>query len=200
MALSSGTNRPRSSAMRSPTPAAANRAPSAASICGRTAAQPTRSMRRRASWAGARTGWRSITTATTTAIVAEKPSAMRERFFGSTSGEPVAACDLSARVVTSVHAGTRRAGTNRRFFQRCADARRASAVVERGSPRPRPPRPATRTRTMTRHPFTKSGRREPKRSEIAYAPQKIVFCQRFGFVRSRRLRTATTLTTIPASR
>ena len=71
-----------------PTPAVANTAPSAASVCGSTAAQPTVSISRRASRIGASAGGRSISIPTTSATIVAMASEMSVTCFGSTSGAP----------------------------------------------------------------------------------------------------------------
>ena len=72
--VSSGIHRCKIPATIGPTPASANIAPSAASICGSTAAQLTASISRRASTIGAVSGGRSITTPTMNATTVAMPS------------------------------------------------------------------------------------------------------------------------------
>src|SRR5512143_3216966 len=84
----SGIQRARIPATVGPTPASANIAPRAASICGSTAAQLTASINRRASIIGALGGGRNITIPTISATTVASPNEMSVTCLGSTSATP----------------------------------------------------------------------------------------------------------------
>ena len=147
-----------------PTPAIANNAPSAASICGNTAAQPTASSSRRASRMGAKTGGRSITIPIVNATMVATASDITVTCVKSTSGEPLSVMRLKKIVPSTVTIGMVRAGTKSVFPQRCALASRSSRVPASALLWPSPRILAASTIPITRNPLIMSGRREPKRN------------------------------------
>ena len=173
-----------------PTPAAAKTAPSAASICGSTAAHPTWSSSRRASRTGVASPGRSITIATVNAMIVASARATSVTCFGSTSATPPMRTSRSVSVPTSASTGISNAGMNNLFPHLAALAWRDSSLVL--SPPPRTPRVlATIAIAITIAPVAASARYEPNRNVTAHNPQNVAFAQRRGCAASSAFTTAT---------
>ena len=150
-----------------PTPARANSAPSAASICGKTAAHPTASSRRRASRMGANSGGLSMIIPIVSATMVATASEMTVTCLTSTTGEPLTRIFLKTIVPSTVTIGIASAGMKSLFPQRRALASCSSRVPPSILPWPSPRMLATSTIAITRNPFAKSGRYEPTRKVTA---------------------------------
>ncbi len=148
-------------------------APSAASICGKTAAQLTASSNRRASTMGMASRGLSIATPTTRAARIPSASATSVTCRASTSGVPCQLKVLSPNVPASVIAGIVSAGMKSRLPQWRALASRSAGPAASGGGAPRPRNAATHTMRITSAPFTTSGSFDPNKNVIAYAPQNV---------------------------
>ncbi len=177
----------------------ANSAPSAASICGRTAAHPIASSSRRASLTGASSGGRSIAIPTASATRVASASEMTVTCLRSTSGTPPGCTLLNSKVPSTVMTGMVSAGMKSLFPQRLALSACASRDEPSCFPCPRPRILATRTIAITRKPLTRSGRYDPTRKVSEYIPQNAVLLRRRGFVASRAFTSATPAIISPLS-
>ena len=148
-----------------PTPATANSAPSAASICGRIAAQPTASIVWRASFTACTGESRSIASATANATSVPSTSEISVTLFCSTNGT-----SFNANVPISVTTGISSAGRNNLLPKRCASVSRRTAAASPASsdlPRPSLPEPAITASAIARQPVTKCGSSAPNRNVSA---------------------------------
>ena len=182
-----------------PTPAIANTAPSAESICGSSAAQPSRSINLRPSSSAASTFSRNRTRHSATAIIAANASPTSVACMGSISGSPPMTTRLRTTEANTVTIGIASAGTKMRLPNLCASRLRWSGVVVAGRPTPNPTVPAIATIAITSRPLPKSPSRSPNRKLAANSAQNPAFIQRFGLPPSKALITATTANSRPAN-
>ncbi len=183
-----------------PTPARAKTAPSAASICGSNAAQPTVSISLRPSCSGLISGWRSRMTPTATAMTAARAREISVACLGSSSGTPPTCSGFSTRTPKITTRGRVSAGMNSFSPNRSESARRSCGVVVAGWPRPSRPKPAISARPRTRKPLPRSPSRSPARKLTATRPQKAALPRRLGLLRSVALRIAKAANISPARR
>ncbi len=125
-------------------------------------------------------------------------NAIRVTCAGSNSGRPSSVANFSVSEPPSVTNGIASAGTNRRFLNPRASARRSFKLVVLGCPSPNPAKPASAAMASTSTPLPRSPKKSPNRKLAANRPQKSAFTVRFGLARSAAEKIAIAPNTIPA--